>query len=47
MADFLFGVIAISATAGFVLGILSGWLPLILFSLVLAGLFVWLSRKVG
>ena len=47
MNDFIFGIIAIFATAGFVLGILSGWLPLIVLALVLAGLFVWLSRKFG
>ena len=41
MNDFIFGIIAIFATAGFVLGILSGWLPLIVLALVLAGLFVW------
>ena len=47
MDDLLFVIIAVSATAGFVLGILSGWLPLLLVSLVLAVLFVWLTRKVG
>jgi hypothetical protein len=44
MDNLLFNIIAIAAVAGFVLGILSGLLPLILVSLVLAGLFVWLSR---
>lgn len=44
MDSLLFNIIAFSATAGFILGIISGWLPLILVSLVLAGLFVWLAR---
>ncbi len=47
MNDFLFGIIAIFATTGFVFGILSGWLPLIVLALVLAALFVWFSRKLG
>jgi hypothetical protein len=47
MDDLLFGVIAVAATAGFVLGILSGWLPLLVVSLLLACLFVWLTRKIG
>ena len=45
MDDLLFRILALAATAGFILGIISGWLPLLLVSLLLAGLFVWLTRK--
>ncbi len=46
MDDALFHIIAIAATAGFILGILSGWLPLLLAGVVLAGLFLLLARYV-
>ncbi|MDF1658766.1 MAG: hypothetical protein P1U58_14220 [Verrucomicrobiales bacterium] len=45
MDDFLFHILALAATAGFILGIISGWLPLLLVSLLLAGLFIWLTRN--
>ena len=45
MDDLLFRTLAVAATAGFLLGILSGWWPFLLVSALLAGLFVWLTRK--
>ncbi|MCG8601140.1 MAG: hypothetical protein MI807_13435 [Verrucomicrobiales bacterium] len=45
MDDFIFRILAVAATAGFLLGILSGWWPFLLVSALLAGLFVWLTRK--
>ncbi len=47
MDEIIYRTITIAATVGFVLGLLSGWLQLLLLSLLLAGLFVWLSRKIG
>jgi hypothetical protein len=46
MNDLLFNVIAIAATTGFLLGIISGWLPLILVSILLAGLVFWVLPKI-
>lgn len=45
MDDILFQILALAATVGFILGILSGWLPLLVVCLLLAGLFLWLTRK--
>lgn len=45
MNDLLFNLIAITATTGFVLGVISGWLPLLAVSLILAGLLYWLVKK--
>lgn len=45
MDDFLFRVLSVAATAGFLLGIVSGWWPVLLVSILLAGLFVSLTRK--
>ena len=47
MSYYIFNTIAITATAGFVLGIISGYLPLIIISLLLAGLFYWLMTKIS
>ncbi|MGB0154568.1 MAG: hypothetical protein ACPGFB_11105 [Verrucomicrobiales bacterium] len=47
MDELLFRTLSLAATVGFVLGLLQGWLPLILLSLLLAGVFVWLARKLG
>ncbi len=47
MDELLFRILSLAAAAGFVLGLLQGWLPLLLLSLLLAGVFVWLARKLG
>ena len=47
MSYYLFNTIAITATAGFVLGVISGYLPLIIVSIALAGLFYWLMTKIA
>ena len=41
MNDVLFNVIALTATAGFLLGVVQGWLPMIMISIILAGLLYW------
>ena len=46
MNELLFKTIALTATGGFVLGIISGYLPLLVLSLLLAGLFYWLTTKI-
>ena len=45
MDDLLFRILAVAATAGFLLGILSGWWPELVLGLLVAGIFVWLTRK--
>jgi len=45
MDDLLFRILAVAATAGFLIGILCGWWPFFLVSILLAGLFTWLTRK--
>lgn len=45
MDDLLFRILAVAATAGFLLGILSGWWPALVLGLLLAGGFIWLTRK--
>ncbi|MDF1813142.1 MAG: hypothetical protein P1V20_13170 [Verrucomicrobiales bacterium] len=47
MNELLFNIIAISATAGFVLGVISGWLPLLVVSIIIAGLLHYASRRLS
>lgn len=41
MNDVLFNMIAVAATAGFLLGVVQGWLPIIMISLVMGCLLYW------
>jgi hypothetical protein len=43
--DLLFTIIAVAATAGFVLGIISGVWPVLLASLGVAVLLLWLAKS--
>ena len=45
MDDLLFRILAVAATAGFLLGILSGWWLGLVLGLLMAGGFIWLTRK--
>ena len=45
MDDLLFTIIAVAATAGFVLGILSGVWPVLLTSSLVMLLLLWLARS--
>ena len=45
MDDLLFTIIAVSATSGFVLGVLSGVWPVLLTSSVVMLLLLWLARS--
>ena len=47
MNNLLFTTLAVTATSGFLLGVIGGYFHLLIASLVLAGLFVWLSRKIA
>ena len=43
--DLLFTIISVAATAGFVLGIISGVWPMLLTSLAVAVLLLWLAKR--
>lgn len=45
MDDLLFNILAVTATLAFVLGFISGWLPLFLASIAIAGLLYWLLGR--
>ena len=46
MDDILFNIIAVTATFAFVLSLVTGWWPLILASLILAGVLFWFLRRI-